>query len=166
MDDVRKNIEEHLPALQRYAMSLACHPSAAQDLVQECTLRAISKSRMFKQGTNLRAWLFTILHNLHVSDVRQRAKRPEVKNPDEVLERMAVQPTQLSSSMLREVGEAMSLLPQAQQRILMSIGVAGKTYEEASSEFHIPVGTVKSRYARARRALQERLQAAPSATAA
>ena len=166
MDDVQKNIEDHLPALQRYAMSLAYQPTAAQDLVQECVLRALSKSKMFKQGTNLRAWLFTSLHNLHVSDVRQRVKRPEVKNSDEVLERMAVQPTQLSSSMLHEVGEAMSLLPRGQQRILMSIGVAGKTYEEVSRELHIPLGTVKSRYARARSALQVRLQDPQGAIAA
>lgn len=166
MNDVRKKIADHLPALQRYAMSLACDPAAAQDLVQECAVRALSNSNLYKSGTNLRAWLFTILHNLHISEVRRRANYPSVKDPEAALERLAVPPAQIAKVMLGDVDDAMSRLPRKQRRILMSIGVEGKTYREFSDECGIPVGTVKSRYARARSALAGKMRARPPKTAA
>lgn len=158
MNDVRNNILEHLPALQRYAMSLACSPSAAQDLVQECAVRALAKANLYKSGTNLRAWLFTILHNIHISEARRRAKYPTVSDPDSVLERLAVPPAQTAKAMLNDVDDALSRLPKKQRRILLCVGVEGKSYREISAEFDIPVGTVKSRYARARQALARQLR--------
>lgn len=157
MNDVREKIVDHLPALQRYAMSLAYNPTAAEDLVQECALRALSKARLYKPGTNLRAWLFTILHNLYISDRRRGAKWRMVENADDAIDRVAVPAAQPAHLMLRDVGDAMQELPKQQRRILMSVGVEGNSYEEASSEFRIPVGTVKSRYARARQALALRI---------
>lgn len=158
MNDVRNKIVDHLPALQRYALSLAYDPTAAQDLVQECAVRALSNSNLYKSGTNLRAWLFTILHNLHISEARRSAKYPAVKDPDAVLERLSVPPAQIAKVMLNDVDNAMSRLPTKQRRILMSIGVEGKSYGEMSDEYGVPVGTIKSRYARARTALAEKLQ--------
>ncbi|MBO6947505.1 MAG: sigma-70 family RNA polymerase sigma factor [Rhodospirillales bacterium] len=163
MNDVRKNLERHLPALQRYAMSLACDPAAAQDLVQECAMRALAKANLYKPGTNLRAWLFTILHNLHVSEARRRQRWPAAKDPDLVIERISTPAPQPAAVMLNDVGDAISELPRQQQRLLMSIGVEGKSYDEASDEFGIPLGTVKSGYARARKALAERVSWRPAA---
>lgn len=157
MNDVRKQIEKHLPALQRYAMSLAYNPTTAQDLVQECAVRALSKAHLYNSGSNLRAWLFTILHNLHISEARQRAKWPSVQNPEDAIDRLAVQPAQPAATMLNDVGDAMAQLPKQLRRVLMSVGVEGKTYEEVSQEFHIPIGTVKSRCSRARQMLHHRL---------
>ncbi len=164
MNDVRANIVDHLPALQRYAMKLACNPTTAQDLVQECTVRALSKSNLYNSGTNMRAWLFTILHNLHVSSSRRQARHPNVKDPEPALARLATPAPQVAKVMLGEVGKAISQLPKNQRNILMSIGVEGKSYREVSTAFGIPVGTVKSRYARARETLAENLKMAPDET--
>lgn len=156
-NDVRRNLERHLPALQRYAMSLACDPDTAQDLVQECAMRALAKANLYKPGTNLRAWLFTILRNLHVSDARRRRRRPTAKDPDAAIERISTPAPQPAAIMLHDVGDAMAALPVQQRRLLMSIGVEGKSYDEASDAFGIPLGTVKSGYARARKALAARV---------
>jgi len=164
MNDVRNHIVEHLPALQRYAMSLACNPTVAQDLVQECTVRALSKSNLYKSGTNMRAWLFTILHNLHVSKARRQNRYPKVKDPEAVLERLSTPAPQVVKIMFDEVGKAISQLPKNQRLILMSIGVEGRSYREVSADFGVPVGTIKSRYARARQTLAEKLKIAPNET--
>ena len=135
MNEVAQQIEEYVPALQRYALALCRNASAADDLVQECVVRGLTKAHLYKPGTNLRAWLFTIMHNLHVSEIRRSGKW-----------------------MLRAVKKAMMALPTQQRTVLYSVGVEGKSYEEVSEEFDIPVGTVKSRCFRARETLQKDLR--------
>lgn len=157
MNEVANRIEEHIPALQRYALSLARNSIAADDLVQECIVRALTKAPLYKPGTNLRAWLFTILHNLHVSEVRRNGKWKRPANPDAALASLSVQASQPTSVMLRAVRKAMMALPNQQRLILYSVGVEGKSYEEVSEECNIPVGTVKSRCFRARERLQKDL---------
>ena len=157
MNEVAELIEEHVPALQRYARALSRNAIAADDLVQDCVVRALTKAQLYKPGTNLRAWLFTILHNLHVSEARRNAKWKQPADPDAALQKLSVPASQPASVMLRAVGKAMTALPDHQRLILFSVGVEGKSYEEASSEFNIPVGTVKSRCYRAREALQRDL---------
>lgn len=157
MNVVAKHVEEHIPALRCYALALARNPIAANDLVQECIVRALTKSRLYKPGTNLRAWLFTILHNLHVSEARRNGKWKKPTDPEAALDALSVPPSQTSSVMLRAVQNAMMALPEHQRLILYSVGVEGKSYEEVSVEFDIPVGTVKSRCFRAREALERDL---------
>lgn len=156
-NEVARNIEKHIPSLQRYALSLTRNSVAADDLVQECVVRALTKARLYKPGTNLRAWLFTILHNLHVSDVRQAGKWRTPVDPDAALANLSVRPTQTGTVMLRAVYKAMMALPDQQRLILYSVGVEGKSYDEVAAEFDIPLGTVKSRCSRARQALQRDL---------
>lgn len=163
MNDVRKDLERHLPALQRYAMSLACDPALAQDLVQECAMRALTKANLYKPGTNLRAWLFTILHNLHITEIRRTSRWRGAPDPDAEIAKLAVPAAQPWATMLCDAGKAISELPTQQRRLLMSIGVEGKSYDEASSEMKIPLGTVKSGYSRARKALAEKLDGRPEA---
>jgi RNA polymerase sigma-70 factor (ECF subfamily) len=160
MNEVAERIEEHVPALQRYALSLARNAVAADDLVQDCVVRALTKAKLYKTGTNLRAWLFTILHNLHVSEIRRSGKWKQPADPEAALEKLSVPASQTASVMLRAVGKAMIALPGPQYLILFSVGVEGKSYKEVSCEFHIPVGTVKSRCFRAREALQRDLNKA------
>ena len=157
MGEVAKHIEEHIPALRRYALALARNPIAANDLVQDCIVRALTKSRLYRPGTNLRAWLFTILHNLHVSEARRNGKWKKPADPEAALDSLSVPPAQTSAVMLRAVQRAMMALPDHQRLILYSVGVEGKSYEEVSEEFDIPVGTVKSRCFRAREALEHDL---------
>lgn len=163
MNEVKKNIEEHIPALQRYALSLARNPIAADDLVQECLVRALSKSSLYKSGTNLRAWLFTILHNLHISEARRSGNWKQAANPDAALAKLSSPASQPATVMLRAVHKAMQTLPDKQRAILHSVGVQGKSYEEVSDEFDIPVGTVKSRCFRARESLEQILNYSYSA---
>ena len=157
MNEVRKHIEEHVPALQRYALSLVRNPVAAEDLVQECVVRALTKAKLYKAGSNLRAWLFTILHNLHISEARRRGKWKQPADPEATLAKLSTPAAQHPSLMLRSVRKSMMALPDDQRAILYSVGVEGKSYDEVSDEFEIPVGTVKSRCFRAREALQKEL---------
>ena len=157
MNEVARQIEQHVPALQRYALSLTRNAVAADDLVQECIVRALTKAQLYRPGTNLRAWLFTILHNLHVSEARRSGKWKRPANTEAALASLSVPASQPASVMLRAVRKAMLALPDQQRLILYSVGVEGKSYEEVSEEFHIPVGTVKSRCFRARETLQKTL---------
>jgi RNA polymerase sigma-70 factor (ECF subfamily) len=157
MNQVAEQIETHIPALKRYACALAHNPVAADDLVQECVVRALTKAQLYKPGTNLRAWLFTILHNLYISDVRRNGKWKQAPDPEAALNRLSVPASQTHSVMLRSVRKAMAALPNQQQLILHRVGVEGKSYKEVSDELGIPVGTVKSRCSRARNGLQQML---------
>jgi RNA polymerase sigma factor (sigma-70 family) len=162
MNQVAEQIETHIPALKRYACALAHNSMAADDLVQECVVRALTKARLYKPGTNLRAWLFTILHNLYISDVRRNGKWKEAPDPEAALNSLSVPASQTHSVMLRSVRKAMARLPNQQQMILYRIGVEGKSYNEVSDELGIPVGTVKSRCSRARMGLQRMLSKLPA----
>ena len=157
MSEVRMRIEGHIPALRRYALSLARNPVAADDLVQDCLVRALDKAELFKAGTNLRAWLFTILRNLHISESRRSGKWKAASDPDTALSMLSSPASQAAAVMLVSVGKAMKELPEQQRLVLYSVGVEGKTYDEVSDELDIPVGTVKSRCFRARESLQGKL---------
>lgn len=157
MNVVARQIEEHIPALQRYALSLARNGVVADDLVQDCVVRALIKSNLYTPGTNLRAWLFTILHNLHVSQVRKDEKWKQPTDMDGALAKLSVPASQPSSLMLRAVRRAMLALPDQQRMILYRVGVEGRSYEEVSDELDIPIGTVKSRCYRARKSIREGL---------
>ena len=157
MNEVAREIENYVPALQRYALALCHNATAADDLVQECIVRGLTKAHLYKAGTNLRAWLFTIMHNLHISDLRRNGKWRQPADPEAALDNLSVSASQTSTVMLRAVGKAMMTLPDLQRVILYCVGVEGKSYEEVSKEFGIPVGTVKSRCFRAREAIQKKL---------
>lgn len=156
--NVAAQIKEHIPALKRYALVLARNASAADDLVQDCLVRALTKADLYKDGTNLRAWLFTIMHNLHVNEKRREGRWKQPADPGAALASLSEPAAQTESVMLRAVRKAMFVLPWQQRSILYSVGVEGKTYEEVSDEFDIPIGTVKSRCSRARAALQDALE--------
>ncbi|MEX2643141.1 MAG: sigma-70 family RNA polymerase sigma factor [Acetobacterales bacterium] len=157
MNEVAEHIEEHVPALQRYALALSRNSMVADDLVHECVVRALTKAQLYTPGTNLRAWLFTILHNLHVSLARREARWRRPADPEAALAKLSTPASQPFAVMLRAVDKVMMTLPSQQRAILYSIGVEGKSYKQVSREFDIPVGTVKSRCSRAREALQRGL---------
>ncbi|MEX2615963.1 MAG: sigma-70 family RNA polymerase sigma factor [Alphaproteobacteria bacterium] len=153
MNEVVQHIENHIPALRRYALVLSRDATDADDLVQNCLLRALSKAHLYKCGTNLRAWLLTILHNLYMSEVRRNAKWKRPANPEGALEKLSVPASQPSAVMLRAVARAMMALPDQQRKILYRIGVDGESYKEVAKQFDLPVGTVKSGCYRARTTL-------------
>lgn len=142
--------------LRAFAISLSGSISLADDLVQEALLRAWSKSERFQPGTNLRAWLFTILRNLYYSNFRKRAR--EVQDSDGVYAlRLTVSGDQESHLDLEDFRTALTKLPPEQREVLTLIGAGGLSYEEAAAICKVEIGTIKSRLSRARAKLVELL---------
>ena len=143
-------VAEQIPALHRYARSLAGSADKADDLVQDCLERAVAHFDQFRPGTNLRAWLFTILHNVHCDHRRQVARRGvqvPIEDWAQELRSPASQPKQLE---VRDLSRAFDGLSEAHRQVLILAGVEGLSCEEAAEQLHIAVGTVKSRLFRAR----------------
>jgi len=155
-----------IPRLRRYARVLTGNPAHADDLVQDTLLRAWDKRRLWQAGTDLRAWLFTIMHNLHQN---QRAlARREVRNVSLDAEgergaawQVAQHGNQLERIELQEVVDLMGRLPPEQREVLLLTAVEELRYEEISKVLAIPIGTVMSRISRARDKLR-RLARGPS----
>src|SRR5690606_17270559 len=131
----------------------------ADDLVQETLVKAWDKQTSFRPGTNLTAWLFTILRNEFYSQMRKRGR--EVQDSDGLLtERMAVPPAQHGQLDLEDFRVALEQLPQEQRAAIMLVGASGFSYEEAAEICGCAIGTIKRRVSRARTRLQELLQMA------
>jgi RNA polymerase sigma-70 factor (ECF subfamily) len=150
-------IEQEIPRLRRYARLLARDRDTADDLVQESLLRAISGLHTFEPGTNMRAWLFTILHNVFRNDYRRAKRNPVQPNSDIVADHIstAVRGNQESHVELARVQAALDTLSDDFREVILLCGVEGLLYEEAAEVLGIPVGTVRSRLSRARSALRE-----------
>ncbi len=155
--DPRDAIVEHLPSLRAFARGLTGETSAADDLVQETVVKAWSKFGQFHEGTNLRAWLFTILRNTHLSLRRKRAR--EVSDTEGTFAaRLATKPDHDGRIALSELRVAMLQLPTEQREALILVGALGFSVEEAAETCNCAPGTIKSRANRARRALAVILQ--------
>lgn len=155
MSEFGCRLEDEIPHLRRYARSLVRDSERAEDLVQNCLLRALAKEHLWQTGTNLRSWLFTILHNLHVSELRRLARdRERLAIFDRALSTMRESP----SLCLVDLDRAMSELPDEQRRVVLLAGLREMSYEEAAAALAVPVGTVRSRLARAREKLRKRLE--------
>src|SRR5689334_6377790 len=154
MSEFHRLIEAEIPRLRRYARALARSADRADDLVQETLLRAIAKAHLWQAGTDIRAWLFTIMHNQYVNMVR-RAKRDEVTVDIEQMSSSLVataDPT--SSRQLRELERSLACLPREQREVILLVGLEGMSYEGAAQVLSVPVGTVRSRLSRGREALR------------
>lgn len=150
-------LEVHIASLRRYARSLLRNSADAEDLVQEALARAVSRADTFKAGTNLRAWLFTILHNVHVNQVRSRASRPD-EVPVEAVESRLVTPARQEERVeLRDMARALDDLPVEQRQVLLLVALEGLKYEEVAETLGVPIGTVMSRLSRAREAVRAKL---------
>ena len=151
---VEASLTEQIPYLRRYAAVLCRDRDRADDLVQECLLRAIDNIQQFQPGTNLRAWLFTILRNAYLNHCR-RDQRYQISSLDDSEDGWD-SPTPSSQAdvvALKELERCLMLIPAAQREALLLIVVEGMTYEEAAVVMNVPVGTIRSRISRARRAL-------------
>jgi RNA polymerase sigma-70 factor, ECF subfamily len=143
-----------VPSLRAFAISLSGNVDRADDLVQETLLRALVNIDSFEPGTNLSAWLFTILRNLFRSEYRKR--RREVEDGDGTYaESLKSQPEQEARVEFREFRAALSKLPPDQREALVLVGASGFSYEEAAGICGCAVGTIKSRVNRARTRLAE-----------
>jgi RNA polymerase sigma-70 factor (ECF subfamily) len=143
-----------IPSLRAFAMSLAQNADRADDLVQETLVKAWDKQESFQPGTNLKAWVFTILRNEFYSQMRKRGR--EVQDSDGLITaRLAVHPSQFGSMDLEDFRTALETLPEDQREAIILIGASGFSYEEAAEICGCAVGTIKSRVSRARTRLQE-----------
>lgn len=150
--DPRDAIIGHLPALRTFALSLCRDGPQADDLLQDTVVKAWSKFHLFTPGTNLRAWLFTILRNNFYSGRRKRTR--EVEDPDEVMAGQLVsKPDQYGHLALNELQAALKQIPDEQREALILVGAMGFSVEEAAETCGCAPGTIKSRTNRARRAL-------------
>jgi len=144
-----------IPRLRRYARALVGERAAADDLVQDTLERAWSKLHLYRHGTDLRAWLFTVMHNVHVNQVR--AARPTTMLDDEMPE-LAQRAVQGDSLLVRDLARAVGALPAAQREVLLLVALEDLSYEETARVLGIPIGTVMSRLARAREKVRTLMQ--------
>jgi len=150
MSDAQSLIEL-IPRLRRYARALVGERATADDLVQDTLERAWSKLHLYRRGTDLRAWLFTVMHNVHVN--RVRASRPTEPLEDEMPE-LAQRATQGDSLLVRDLERGIAALPLAQREVLLLVALEDLSYDETARALGIPIGTVMSRLARAREKLR------------
>jgi RNA polymerase sigma factor (sigma-70 family) len=140
-----------IPRLRRYARALVSDRASADDLVQDTLERAWAKLHLYRRGTDLRAWLFTVMHNVHVNNVR--ATRATDSLDDEMPE-LAQRAIQGDALMVRDLDRSISLLPVEQRSVLLLVTLEDMSYEEVARTLSIPIGTVMSRLSRAREKLR------------
>lgn len=153
----KRELLSSLPSLRAFAVSLIGQHDKADDLVQDTIMKAWAKQESFEMGTNMKAWLFTILRNEFYTQMRKRGR--EVQDTDGVFsEQLAVHPSQYGTLDLQDFRAALEQLPDDQREAIILIGASGFAYEEAAEICGCAVGTIKSRVSRARTRLQEILK--------
>jgi len=164
MDDMLRQVEPLIPALRRYARALMRDRASADDLVQDCLERAVSRWHQRRDG-DVRAWLFTILHNLAVNQFRKSASRGRHVPIDETNEdSFGEAASQEQKLMYQDVLAKLARLPEDQREVLLLVAVEDLSYAEAANVLGIPVGTVMSRLSRARERLQQEIEGTAAPT--
>ena len=154
-------ILEHIPRLRRYARALLGDRYAADDLVQDTLERAWNKFHLWRPGSDLRAWLFAIMHNVFVNQVR--SKRSEIERTMEELPEVPMRATQSDALEIADVGRALRALPDDQREVLLLVAIEEMTYVEASRALEVPIGTVMSRLSRGRERMRRLIAGAQQA---
>jgi RNA polymerase sigma-70 factor (ECF subfamily) len=159
MSDMARLIEPLIPALRRYARALMGNAAAADDLVQDCLERTISRWHQRREDVDTRAWMFTILHNLAINRLRQTSRRGrhiELDDADESA--MAAPASQEDGIRETDIMAAVNCLPEDQRSVLLLVSVEELSYADAARVLDVPIGTVMSRLARARERLRRLMQ--------
>jgi RNA polymerase sigma factor (sigma-70 family) len=146
-----QRLVELIPRLRRYARALVGDRATADDLVQDTLERAWAKLHLYRSGTDLRAWLFTVMHNVHVN--RVRASRATDPLDDEMPE-LAQRAPQGDALLVRDLDRAIVRLPSEQRAVLLLVTLEEMSYEDVARTLGIPIGTVMSRLSRAREKLR------------
>jgi RNA polymerase sigma-70 factor (ECF subfamily) len=152
--DTQRSIEGEIPRLRRYARALTHDIVSADDLVQDCLTRALGKLHLWHEGSDLRAWLFTILHNQYVNHIRRAVREGNAVALNETEPMLSRAPTQGSRLELRDLERAIARLPEEQRSVVLLVGLEGMRYEEVAAVLNVPVGTIRSRLSRGREALR------------
>jgi RNA polymerase sigma-70 factor (ECF subfamily) len=150
-------IVQHIPRLRRYARALVGDRYSADDLVQDTLERAWNKLHLWRPGSDMRAWLFAIMHNVFVNQARSRRREVDIRVED--LPQIAVRATQGVNLELVDVDRALRLLPVEQREVVLLVAVEEMSYEEVSRAIDVPIGTVMSRLSRGRERLRQAFSA-------
>lgn len=154
MADAAHPILDHIPRLRRYARALTGDAARADDLVQDTLERAWAKFGLWRAGSDLRAWLFTLMHNVYVNQLAAARHRPAVIPLDDALDDPPVGACQDQALELRDLAAGLSSLPPEYREVLVLVALEGLRYEQVAAVLGIPLGTVMSRLARARERLR------------
>ena len=170
MSGFHQLIKEQIPRLRRYARALTSNRERADDLVQDTLARALAKEHLWQPGTDLRAWLFTIIHNQYVNTGRHGVRDAAAVDVETVSATLIATTDPTASRQLRELERALSRLPSGQRQVILLVGLEGMSYEDAAAILRIPIGTVRSRLSRGREMLRRLLdmneeRCSPSAVA-
>ena len=152
------DLESCIPSLRCYARALLHDRADADDLVQDCLERAIARRHLWYGGTSTRPWLFRILRNLYLNQVRGRRAHPTPISLDELEFQPAGMEAPGAGITLREMQAALAVLDEEQRHVLTMVALTGMTYRECALALGVPVGTVMSRLARARARLRQILE--------
>jgi RNA polymerase sigma-70 factor, ECF subfamily len=153
--DTQQAIIAEIPKLRRFARALVGDAVAADDLVQDCLERALGRVHLWRENTNMRAWLFTILRNIHHNQRRYLARRPHETSYDEMPQPPGTTaPAQGHGITIRDLGQALDQLPDQQREVVLLVGLEDMSYKETAEILDVPLGTVMSRLARGREALE------------
>lgn len=149
---VTSEIRTHIASLRRYALVLTRDRDAAEDLVQETLVKAIAKADTLRPDSDLRPWLFRIMHNIHISGLRRaqvrRAAEPDL--PDQIAPEH-----QHSQIQLKQVLDALDRLPEAQRNAIVLVALEDMSYADAARSLDVPLGTLMSRLGRGRETLRK-----------
>ncbi|GAO36862.1 RNA polymerase subunit sigma-24 [Sulfuricella sp. T08] len=155
MEKFDRLIEEHIPRLRRYARALAGDRTRADDLVQDTLERAWGKFHLWRRGSDLRAWLFSIMHNVYVNGIRKSSAAPMLLPLEEDALNVPVRADQEDGLQVRDVHAALGCLSQDQREVLLLVGLEEMRYEEVAKILDVPLGTVMSRLSRGRERLRQ-----------
>jgi RNA polymerase sigma-70 factor (ECF subfamily) len=152
MNEIEVLIMEQIPRLRRYARALTADRASADDLVQDTLERAWGKLYMWRRGSDLRAWMFSIMHNTFINHIRKN-QVPTVSMDEDALE-VPTRATQIDALDMRDLASAIAKLPCEYREVVLLIGLEQMSYEEVAQVLGIPMGTVMSRLSRGRERLR------------
>jgi RNA polymerase sigma-70 factor (ECF subfamily) len=155
MSELHRLVEQEIPTLRRYARALTRSIDRADDLVQDTLVRAIAKAHLWQAGTDIRAWLFTIMHNQNVNAVRRGLREQGTVNIEGMSSSLVATTDTTASQQLRELECALARLREEQREVVLLVGLEGMSYETAAKVVGVPIGTLRSRLSRAREALRQ-----------
>ena len=161
MSEFHSLLEAEIPRLRRYARALVRDRDRADDLVQDTLMRALAKQHLWEPGTNLRAWLFTLMHNQRVNSVRRPARESVQLDTEEMSGSLIATTDPTASCQLRELENALARLRPEEREIILLVGLEGMRYDDTAQILGIPIGTVRSRLFRGREALRKLLDMDP-----
>jgi RNA polymerase sigma-70 factor, ECF subfamily len=153
VDDIRELIAGHIPRLRRYARAMTGNSARADDLVQDTLERAWSKRYLWRRGSDLRAWLFTIMHNVFVNQLRQ-GREAHGHVPFDEDGASSVHPAPDHELAMRDLARALEQLPAEYREVVLLVGLEQMSYSEVAKALGVPPGTIMSRLSRGRERLR------------